>query len=147
MLGFRTLFARVVVPAALLVQAGPLCGQDPRSIEPHKQISSERAVELAERFVRDNGYTDAPDSAIKSQLDPESIELAEGRAELLKSRRNTLQPRAIGVKATDDGLGVAFDYVSHPGSCRVVTMHKDGTQIRIKHQDGIREYWLGFSER
>jgi hypothetical protein len=143
----NSLFPLMVIFVALLAPVGMSFGQDARSNDSVSQISSERAVEIAERFVRENGYTDAPDSAIRSQLDLESIEWTNDRTELLKARRNTLQPKAIGVKATDGGWGVAFDYVSHPGSCRVVTMEKDGSQIRMKHQDGIREYWLGPSER
>lgn len=141
------MFARPALIIALFIPVGWTFSLPLGSSEPLNKVSSEVAVELAERFVRENGYTDAPDSVIKSQLDLESIERTNSRSELLKWRRNTLQPKAIGGKATDGGWGVAFDYVSHPGSCRVVTMDKDGSQISMKHQDGIREYWLGPSER
>ena len=147
MLGSRTLFARVLMPVALIASVGVLCGQDAASSKPQTHLSSEKAVQLAELFVRANGYTDAADSAIKSQLDHESIEWTANRADMLKSRRNTLRPKAIGIIAADGGWGVAFDYVSHPGTCRVVTMQKDGTQLRMKHQDGIHEYWVGFDKR
>jgi hypothetical protein len=102
-------------------------------------------VELAERFVRENGYTNAPQSEVRSRLNYESIERADNRAELLKSRWNTLSPKAIGIKATADGWGVAFDYVAdHPGICRVVTMKVNGADIRMQHEDGLRGFWLGF---
>ena len=110
-------------------------------------LSEAAAVELAEAFVRENGYTDAPESAVKAQLDAESIESSNQRAERLKARRNTLRPRAIGMKTVGEGWGVAFAYVAYPGTCRVVTMRVDGTGIRIQHEDGIRDYWLGFSRR
>lgn len=129
---------RVALSIVQIALVGALYGQN---------ISSIEAVDIAERFVRENGYTDAPDSVLKPQLDHESIELTQGRAALLKSRRNTLEPKAIGVKAIDDGWGVAFDYVDHPGTCRVVTVLKNGMPCRMKHQDGIRAYWLGFDER
>jgi hypothetical protein len=134
MLGTRTFFVRVTLSVAQLAMVGTLCGQN---------ISSEKAVELAERFVRENGYSNAPDSAIKRHLDHESIELARVREELLKSRRNTLQPKAVGVKTTDDGWGVAFDFTDPRGTCRVVTMQADGTQLRMQHKDGIRDGWVG----
>ena len=106
----KMLFARVVLAFALVVPIARTLGQDRRPSEPLENVSRERAVEIAEQFLQENGYTDAPDSLIKSQLDHESVELARSRAELLEWRRNTLRPRAIGVSATDDGWGVAFDY-------------------------------------
>ena len=147
MLGLSTLLSCLVVPVALLFHAGPLCGQETHPGALQQRVSQEKAVELAERFVRDNGYTDAPDSAIKAELDAESMEGVNDRTEMLELRRNTLQTKAIGVKATSGGWGVAFDYVSHPGTCRVVAMDKNGTRIRMEHKDGIRAYWLGSAER
>lgn len=137
MLYSNTFLIRASLLIAQLAIVAALYGQN---------LSRERAVKLAERFVRENGYTDAPDSAIRPLLAYESIEWAEDRIELLKSRRNTLVSMAIGIKANEGGWGVAFDYVSHPGNCRVVTMLKDGSKMRMQHQDGIRDYWVGFAE-
>lgn len=116
-------------------------------------LSMEQAVEMAERFVRDNGYTDAPEGEIKRRLDLESLERSHNRRELLRYRRNTLRPRAIGIKATGEGesasWAVAFDYAASPFSdrCRVVTMTADGTKIHLEHQDGVREYLADFDNR
>ncbi len=140
------IFIRGVFYALALNLTGMTFGQDARSAEPLKQVSSESAVKIAEQFIRQNGYTNAPDSTIKSKLDHESIEWANSRAELLEARSNSLQASAIGIQATGDGWGVAFDYVDHPGNCRVVTMRKDGTQLRMQHQDGIRAFWVGSGE-
>jgi len=131
----NTIMIRVALCTAQLALAGLLCGQ---------HIPSTEAVMRAEQFVHENGYTDAPDSVIKAHLDHERIEMSRDRAELLKSRRNMFQPKAIGIKPTDTGWGVAFDYVNHQGSCRVVVMDKAGTQCRMQHKDGIRAYWTGF---
>jgi opacity protein-like surface antigen len=116
----------------------------PSSVAAGQSLSKEEAVELAEQFVRENGYTDASEREIKRQLDLESIEWSNDRRDLLEERRATLAATAIGVKSTRDGWGVAFDYVQSSGACRVVTMMVDGSDIRMQHQDGIREYWLGF---
>jgi hypothetical protein len=140
-------FACALLAATLLVPMAPATGQDAHSIEPKKQISCDEAVILAERFVRENGYTNAPESALRPQLDHESIEWEADRTAILRSRKNTLRPTAIGIKASGGGWGVAFDYVDHPGSCRVVTMKKDGSKMRMQHQDGMREYWVGPNER
>lgn len=114
-------------------------------------ITMEVAVKLAEDFVAKNGYTDLPESHIKQTLDKENIEWTSTRKELLKQRRNTLLPTAIGVKHGrkngQAGWSVAFDYTSQHGnlgSCRVVTMESNGREIRIEHVAGVREYFLGF---
>ena len=110
-------------------------------------LTCDEAVALAEQFVRENGYTDAPDRDIKHRLDGEGLEWTSDRSEQLRLRRNTLLAKAIGIKATDQGWGVAFEYASDRSSCRVVTMAIDGSSLRMQHQDGIREYWAGFSEQ
>ena len=53
-------------------------------------IAADEAVALAEQFVRENGYTDAPDNDVKPRLDPEGLEWTSDRSEQLKGRRNTL---------------------------------------------------------
>jgi hypothetical protein len=122
-------------------------GQGVPPADSPQSLSRDEAAELAERFVRENGYTNAPQSEVRSRLNYESIERADNRAELLKSRWNTLSPKAIGIKATADGWGVAFDYVAdHPGICRVVTMKVNGADIRMQHEDGLRGFWLGFGD-
>lgn len=115
-------------------------------------ISKQAAVALAEKFVRENGYTDAAPEYIKQHLDFESIEWADSRNELLKQRRDTLLPKAIGAKRgarrDADGWSIAFDFTSRMpagrGICRVVTMSQDGSDIRIQHVDGVRQYFAGF---
>src|SRR5688572_16567308 len=109
------------------------------------RLARQDAVAVAERFVRANGYTDAPDREIKLGLDQESIDVST-RTEQIEIRRNTLRPNAIGVKTARNGhgWGVAFEYVSNPNSCRIVTMNGDGSGILIEHKDGVREYWAGF---
>jgi hypothetical protein len=152
MKNFKLLLALLI--AGLIVLTGPVAwaeqGQNQSSDKSivDKRISRKEAVALAERFIRVNGYADAPESELKSQLDLESIEWSNNRQDLLKQRRNTLRPVAVGIKAIDGAWGVVFDYVSsEPGRCRVVTMSFDGTNIRVQHKDGIREYWVGHDDK
>jgi hypothetical protein len=114
-------------------------------------ISRSAAVALAQKFVAENGYTDIPKGEVKEKLDPESIEWNGSRKEVLASRFNTLRRLAIGIKdgakSNTDGWSVAFDYVAGGASsknCRVVTMDRDGANIRMQHVDGIRSYFAGF---
>ena len=132
----------LVIVFGLLLVAATVQGAD-------ASLSKQEAIRTAEVFVSENGYTDASSSAIKEELDYESIEWSHNRDELLKSRFNTLSGKAIGVKQGAPGNGsawsVAFDYVGdHNDVCRVVTMLDDGSGIKIQHQDGIRSYFVGF---
>ena len=116
-------------------------------------LSQKAAVAWAEKFIVQNGYTNAAPSQIKQRLDFESIERADSRDEMLRQRHNTLQPKAIGAKkgrkGAKAGWSIAFAYVpSVRGGrdlCRVVTMDADGSNIRIEHVDGIRNYFAGFN--
>ena len=118
-------------------------------------LTAEQAVAKAEEFVLANGYTDAESDKIKQELEHESLERASSRDEILKARFNTLQRRAIGVRrGAQQGAGwsVAFDYVEPHKSedraaCRVVTMKPDGSDMRVEHQDGIRDFFEGFSDK
>jgi hypothetical protein len=114
-------------------------------------LTKNAAVTVAQKFVVENGYTDAPRREVKDKLDPESLELSAGRDSVLSGRINTLRRVAIGIKFGAKykaaGWSVAFDYVGggpSPRNCRVVTMDEDGTNIRMQHVDGIRSYFAGF---
>lgn len=115
-----------------------------------EEITKRQAIETAELFILQNGYTDAPPDQIKDNLDYETIELQYNREDMLKFRFNTLKRKAIGVKrgrkGSNPGWSVAFDYVEErtPNVCRVVTMNPDGSEIRVEHVDGIRSYFIGF---
>ena len=109
------------------------------------------AIALAEKFIAENGYTKLPTSKLKSALDPESLEWGFSRDKTLAHRFNTLNGRAIGIKSGGkgeaDGWSVAFDFAGgrvSSTSCRVVTMEKDGSNLRVQHVDGIRTYFAGF---
>jgi len=64
-----------------------------------------KAVRIAEEFVVQNGYTDLP--ADKNKISHETVEFADNLDELLKSRANTLEPKAYGIlyKATGTKMG------------------------------------------
>ena len=100
-----------LVPILWIAACEP-ASYDSVPIEGAEDLFGEEVVALAERFVLENGYTDAPQSELKAQLDLESIELSDRRADLLESRWNSLRPDAMGIKATDVGWGVGFYYVS-----------------------------------
>jgi hypothetical protein len=112
-------------------------------------LSQDDAVLIAEKFVAENGYTNTS-TPVKEKLDFESLEFSSRRDELLTFRKNSLRPRAIGVKRgsrTDkDGWSIAFDYensiLRSRDICRVVTMAPDGSKIVMQHVEGIRSYFV-----
>lgn len=117
-----------------------------------ESITMKAAVEIAEQFVAENGYTKAPSSDTKEVLGNEAIEWTTNPRDRLEQRFNTLLPKAIGAKKgrrnSSEGWSVAFDYTSKNGAsnnCRVVTMNSAGNDIRIEHVDGIRSYFIGFA--
>ena len=137
---------KYILAIALLFSLGA-CSEDHATsapLEPGPALSSQEAVAAAEHFIRENGYTDAPASEMKDELDFESIEWYDSRSDLLEARWNSLHAEAMGIKPSESGWGVAFYSVSYPNSCRVVTMNLDGSSKRVQHQTGICEYWAGF---
>ena len=122
----------------------------PSSICVAGELSKSDAIEIAEKFILENGYTDAPSNQIKEDLDYESIEWANDQNELLNQRFNQLKSSAIGIKkgrkGGEPGWSVAFDIVDAKSNnnCRVVTMNLDGTDIRVEHVDGKRPAFIGF---
>jgi hypothetical protein len=107
-----------------------------------KPIDAPRAVEIAERFVRENGYTDfVPQDA--SKLTAESFERSE-RGEWIARRHNKLRPRALGYMArgkdSKRGWTVGFEPVSpsaNAGTGRAVTMDEYGEGLTVQHKDLI----------
>jgi hypothetical protein len=83
---------------------------DVSSNQQSKETDGQKAVRLAEEFVKINGYTDIP--AEKDKIRYESVEFANNLDELLKNRKNTLESRAYGVsdfgKMTEKGWTVVF---------------------------------------
>jgi hypothetical protein len=85
----------VTVVLGVTLAAGVARGQVPRRAK--RAIDARQAVRIAERFVRENGYTDfIPDDP--RRLVPESIEFSRNRRDWLKARHNELKPQAVGYR-------------------------------------------------
>ena len=114
-------------------------------------LTKNEAIKMAELFILQNGYTNAPANEIKKELNIETIEFANDREDLLQHRFNTLKRKAIGIRKGRKseevaGWSVAFDYVDAKSKdhCRVVTMDPDGSNMGVEHVMGIRSYFVGF---
>jgi hypothetical protein len=111
-----------------------------------KKLNEAEAVRLAEQFIAQNGYTDLPPD--KSKLAYESIEWESNIDEMLRQRRNTLEPKAYGVvreRKNAPGWTVVFRYKHRAtgqmrGNGRAVTMNLDGSKMRVEHVDFTLKY-------
>lgn len=103
-----------------------------------KKLSEAQAVELAEKFIAQNGYTDLPPE--KDKIVHESIELVSNVDVMLKRRHNTLEREAYGLsrgrKNGSPGWTVVFRRSGDNGTGklgRAVTMNLDGRKMRVEH--------------
>jgi hypothetical protein len=130
----QTLFAAIclVLSVSTLLQAQ------------QRDLSEAEAVQFAEQFITQNGYTDQqPD---KTKLAYERIEWESNLDEMLKQRHDTLERRAYGVRRERKngfpGWTVVFRY-KHPTNRRerrigrAVTLNLDGSDARVEHVDFI----------
>lgn len=109
-----------------------------------KPLTETEAIEFAEKFIEQNGYTDLPPD--KDKLTKESIEWVSDTDEMLKMRHNTLERKAFGIshgrKGDKDGWTVVFKYKAPTDeqsrkNGRAVTMNGDGSKARVEHVDFI----------
>jgi len=116
------------------------------SYAPEKKLNEAEAIRLAEQFIAQNDYTDLPPD--KSKLAYESIEWESNIDEMLRERRNTLEPNAYGVvreRKNAPGWTVVFRYQHRATrqmrrNARAVTMNLDGSKMRVEHVDFILKY-------
>ena len=111
------------------------------------ETSEEKAVRLAEEFIKRNGYTDA--DADRDNLSHETVEFYDNVDELLKQRKNTLEKKAFGILFEDrhgkKGWTVAFRFnktqlkdltdKDYNSLGRGVTMDENFGNLRVEHQN------------
>lgn len=103
----------------------------------------QKAVRLAEEFVKVNGYTDVP--ADKNKISYESIEFTNNIDKLLFERRNSLESKAFGLlNESKGGKGwtVVFRYKKLPlGKYgRAVTMDENFKHLKVEHKEFILKF-------
>jgi hypothetical protein len=119
------------------------------SFQTHDQVTEEQAIELAEKFIQENGYTILPPN--RSKLSYELFDVYEVNVDsFLKRRYNTLQPKAFCVYENDDRWSIGFlsarrieEHMTEPvneresPSGRAVIVTKDGKEIRMAHKTPV----------
>lgn len=115
---------------------------------PHiRELEAEEAVYKAECFIIQNGYTDLPPIADKSQITPENVfPLTDDEG--MKMRRDTLERKAYSYRRSEIYGGswvIMFRIKPHPElvahygkerfekSGRAVVMDYNGRRVRIQH--------------
>jgi hypothetical protein len=92
------------------------------------------AVRCAEWFVARQGYT-LDNSLDTSVVVSEGIEWAAGKREWLRYRRNSLEPRAVGICVSRARYDVVFRARGDSTSARGVTLDSSFGSLRVQHQD------------
>lgn len=114
--------------------------------EVKSETPEQKAVRLAEEFIKRNGYTNEP--ADKNHLSHESIEISADTDEILESRKNSLEAKAYAVsprgKVGQKGWTVAFRHTksrikdlsdNYKSLGRAVTMNENFENLRVEHKD------------
>jgi hypothetical protein len=117
------------------------------------------AIDIAEYFIAQNGYTNAPPMADKSNLKLESLEYSSDPDEILAHRHNTLESKAYEVIRHRDNTGwtIVFRFSgtnemynrlaganeARYKDGRAVVMDQYGREVHVEHQDII----LGHGQR
>jgi hypothetical protein len=111
-------------------------------LKPGVPLDEQTAIQVAEKFIADNGYTDLPPMRDTSQLAYESIEWESNATRILQLRQNTLERKAFSLSKNKRGWTIGF---RHKGGTegvgrvvmeelgRAVTMQLDGGNMRVEH--------------
>ncbi|QKE62488.1 hypothetical protein HNE05_03640 [Aquipseudomonas campi] len=108
------------------------------------ELSKSEALDLAELFILENGFTDASAKEVKSILESKGITWTDESQKKLIHHVFTVHPKAIGIKPwypwAGEGWSVAFLRTKTDPSteynCRVVTINANGSNIQIMHKNG-----------
>lgn len=160
MLRYTTNYKTLLV---LLFGIGILCSckeaeatpsSDPmnRHRQERAELTEKQAIELAEQFVEDNGYTDSP--ADKSNL---SFELMDQTGEdvsvILERRHNTLHPKAFCISEDRGVFHIGFlahrvdisnmEALELNGdlSGRAVIVDRKSHKVRMAHKDPLFSFF------
>ncbi|MFA6317911.1 MAG: hypothetical protein WC943_10870 [Elusimicrobiota bacterium] len=98
------------------------------------------AIALAESFVAEQGYTALPAKVSKDTLAPDPLDASKDPDIIAKSRRNTLEPKAVGSRFDSDLWFVGFRSRSG-GRIRAVRMDAEGLGLKMISQS-IQPDWL-----
>lgn len=112
-----------------------------------KEISKNKAIQIAEKFIVENGYTEHP--ADKLKIEYELFDQYMNIDSILYFRHNTLYKNAYYTSQDEENWHIGFlsskvdlskiddEKFSHELVGRIVIVSKDGNQVKIEHKDPI----------
>lgn len=108
-------------------------------------ITRQQVIQIAEKFVVEQGYTSVPTNISKDLIAYETIEWQE---DVLGGRKATLDNKALGTFRDEfDRWYVAFLYVgadpTTAKTARVVQLDQTGKPVRVEHSDLDLQYLRG----
>ena len=101
-------------------------------------ISCNDAIQTAEKFVKEQGYTDVPVSITHDEIVFESLEWGGNPDEILAKRKGTLNSKARGAYDDKKKWVVFFSYKDPSIGAsrgRAVRLEKNGKDAIVEHQD------------
>jgi len=144
MLTIKNHFPFFAVIMVLFVFAGCVSsdsGNASKQSERNEMISGMEAIQMAEQFIIDQGYTDLPVSG-NSPIKFENGEFASDTSKIMGYRKNTVWKKAVGAKQHGSSWTVGFEYVNKENNIgRAVTMDSLGINI-IMQPSELRLDWL-----
>ncbi|MBL4643492.1 MAG: hypothetical protein JKY44_07875 [Flavobacteriaceae bacterium] len=122
------------------------------SFQKPNELTKEQAIELAEQFIVDNGYTNLP--ANKTKLNTELFDRYENNVDRVLNRRsNTLHKKAFCFSENKNQWDIGFlstsvdikklDSIKKQTnlSGRAIIVLKNGKEIRIAHKEPLFSYF------
>ena len=106
------------------------------------RLSEAEAVQVAEKFVKENCYSDYPKEVCREKLYSDVTERDFDREGLISTRFNSVERKAFGARKSEKGWEIAFRHkkkadpreYSSPDICRVVLVSEDGSEITMVHK-------------
>jgi hypothetical protein len=137
-----------IILVGLSVNAAESANKDKKA---KRKITASEAIQLAEQFIIDNGYTDLPAAKDKKKIVPESVNPMTGEWGM-QMRHDSLQRKAYGYsqgnrtakdwtivfkcKYKKEDAEIIPDYEARLRTAgRAVTMDAYGKKIKMEHQD------------
>ncbi|HKX28158.1 MAG TPA: hypothetical protein VJ302_10720 [Blastocatellia bacterium] len=96
-------------------------------------LTEDQAIQKAEKFIADNGYTDLPPESDRRKISFQlwDASMTSDVNEILKRRRNTLKRKAYGISPLREGKSRGFYVVFEPVDPRVFSPEGLGQAVTV----------------
>lgn len=118
-------------------------GASPAFLEPFRSRMEEeaQAITAAESFVARHGYTAAGHPADQPVEQVELLDIGRSDADLVRTRRDTLEPHAFGIGAAGPHQYNVLFHLTHAPGFRVVVV-KGSVAVQVVHSTPAHVEWI-----